>query len=179
MTFNVENSVFYSKCINDMVTVKYKKDAFSLFLDISVRNEYLKLFEAIDESQDIKGVAIINDTDFDDEASVKGFLELVRGSSSSDFTPGVGFYKENIIAKFRNSFGRIMLSSINLTKPQVAGTHGDATGEYLGSILPYDSRFATPETRFIFNNASWGLPVSPGLSYFLPRFIGQLHPAFR
>jgi enoyl-CoA hydratase/carnithine racemase len=39
--------------------------------------------------------------------------------------------------------------------------------------LPNDARFATPETRFILRNASWCLPVSPGLSYFLPRFIGQ------
>ena len=171
ITFDVENSIFQSHRVDDTVVMKYKENAFSLLMDIAVRDEFLKLFNAIDEALDIKGSVVVNDTDYDDEAGMKTLLELV--GSKDDSRSHTNFLSEDSIAKFRNSFGRRMLLNITMTKPQVSGIHGDVTGEYLGSVLPNDARFATPETRFIFRNASWGLPVSPGLSYFLPRFIGQ------
>ncbi len=171
ITFDVKNTVFQSSKIDNTVVLKYKENAFSLLMDIVVRDEYLKLVEAIDNTRDIKGIVVINDTDFDDEAGIKALLELI--GSHDDSQSHTNFLSEETIAKFRNSFGRRMLLNITMTKPQVAGMHGDVTGEYLGFILPNDARFATPETRFLFRNASWGLPVSPGLSYFLPRFIGQ------
>ena len=172
-TFDIENSVFHSCRVDETVVLKYKENAFSLLLDLAAREEYLKLLEATDETLEIQGLVVINDTAFDDEAGFQAFLELVRNVAPGSYSTGVGLHHENIIAKFRRFFGRRMLLSITMTKPQVAGIHGDVTGEYLGFILPYDTRFATPETRIKFRNASWGLPVSPGLSYFLPRFIGQ------
>jgi enoyl-CoA hydratase/carnithine racemase len=169
-TFDVENSVFYSSRVNDTVIFKYKENAFSLLKDVAVRDEFMKLIEATDESREIKGIVIINDTAFDDEAGMQAFIELLRSIANS---PGSGLYLDDTIAKFYIAYGRRMLLSISMTKPQVAGIHGDVTGEYLGFTLLYDSRFATPDTRIKFNNASFGLPVGPGLSHFLPRFIGQ------
>ncbi len=169
-TFDVENSVFHSSRDNDTIVFKYKENAFSLLQDVAVRDEFMKLIEATDETLEIKGIVIINGTAFDDEAGIQAFLELLRSIANS---PGSGLYLDNIINKFRTAYGRRMLLSISMTKPQIAGIHGDVTGEYLGFTLPYDSRFATPDTRIKFNNASSGLPVGPGLSYFLPRFIGQ------
>jgi 2-(1,2-epoxy-1,2-dihydrophenyl)acetyl-CoA isomerase len=171
ITFDVENSVFQSTSVDDTVVMKYKKNAFSLLRDVAIRDEYLKLVNAIDETHDIKGSVVINDSDYDGEAGIKALLEFIE--NRDDSRSQTHFLSENAIAIFRDSFGRRMLLSITMAKPQVAGIHGDVTGEYLGLTLPNDARFATPETRFIFGNASWGLPVSPGLSYFLPRFIGQ------
>lgn len=143
-----------------------------MFLDLVVRDEYLKLSEAIKESREIKGVVTINDPDFDDEAGIQSLLELVCGDGSSSRSEA-SFNSETVISKFRDTIGRRLLLNLAMTKPQVTGVHGDATSEYLGMILTSDARFATPETRFIFRNSSWGLPISPGLSHFLPRFIGQ------
>ena len=165
-TFDIENSAFGSRRIDDTVVLKYKENAFALFLDFMVRDEYLKLAEAIKESVEIKGVVTINDPDFDDEAGIQSLLEFVSSDNSS-------FNVETVIDKFRDTIGRRLLLNLAMTKPQVVGVHGDATSEYLGMILTSDARFATPDTRFIFRNSSWGLPISPGLSYFLPRFIGQ------
>ena len=171
-TFDIENSAFESKRMGDTVILKYKENAFALFLDVGIRNEYLKLVEAIKDSKEIKGSVTINAPDFDDEAGFQTLLELVCGGSDSGSFDS-RFKSETVISKFRDTIGKRMLSNIAMTKPQVVGVQGDATSEYLGLILCNDARFATPDTRFIFKNASWGLPVSPGLSYFLPRFIGQ------
>lgn len=167
--FDTENKVFHSSRINNTVIFKYKENAFSILEDIAVRDEFMKLIEAADETLEIKGIAIINDTAFDDEAGIQAFLELLRTTPSSPS----GLSLDNTIAKFCNASGRRMLLSIAMTKPQVAGIHGEVTAGYFGFTLPYDARFATPATRIKFENASLGLPVGPGLSYFLPRFIGQ------
>lgn len=167
--FDTENKVFHSSRINNTVIFKYKENAFSILEDIAVRDEFMKLIEAADETLEIKGIVIINDTAFDDEAGIQAFLELLRTTPSSPS----GLSLDNAIAKFCNASGRRMLLSIAMTKPQVAGIHGEVTAGYFGFTLPYDARFATPATRIKFENASLGLPVGPGLSYFLPRFIGQ------
>ena len=42
ITFDVENSVFPSSRLDDTVVLKYKENAFSLLMDIAIRDEYLK-----------------------------------------------------------------------------------------------------------------------------------------
>lgn len=99
-----------------------------MLLDIAIRDEHMKLIEATDEALEIKGLVVINDTDFDEEAAIQEFLELVRSCKPDSYMPDSGFYKEATIAKFRNALGQRMLLSITMSKPQVEGIHGDVTG---------------------------------------------------
>ncbi len=112
VTFDVENSEFQSSRVDDTVVLKYKENAFSLLMDIAIRDEYLKLVNSIDDTHDIRGSVTINDTGFDDEAGIKALLELV--GSSDDSQSRTNFLSENTIAKFRNSFGRRILLNITM-----------------------------------------------------------------
>jgi len=172
--FEIDNSVFYSTRINNAVVLEYRQAAFALIQDVAMAEAHMKLLEAVDKDSEVRGLVVINDMQFDEAAGLQKFLEYLQGGKNDDTGASGSFYlKENAIARFRNLLGQRMLLNLVMTKVQIAGFHGDITSEYLGIVLPFDARFATPDTRFNFSNARLGFPVTPGVSYFLPRFVGQ------
>jgi 2-(1,2-epoxy-1,2-dihydrophenyl)acetyl-CoA isomerase len=60
-----------------------------------------------------------------------------------------------------------------LAKPVVAAVHGAVAGAGLALILSCDVVVAAPETKFVFAYPAVGLTPDCGLSYLLPRAIGQ------
>ncbi len=59
------------------------------------------------------------------------------------------------------------------TKPVVAAVHGPAIGGGLGLALAADFRVTCPEARFAANFNRLGIHPGFGLSYMLPRLVGQ------
>lgn len=60
-----------------------------------------------------------------------------------------------------------------LQKPVVAAVHGAVAGAGLAVMLACDVIVAHPDTRFVFAYPSIGLTPDCGVSYLLPRAIGQ------
>lgn len=61
----------------------------------------------------------------------------------------------------------------DLAKPVVAGVQGAVAGAGLALMLSADLIVASPETKFVFAYPSVGLTPDCGLSYLLPRAVGQ------
>ncbi|UYM06272.1 enoyl-CoA hydratase/isomerase family protein [Solicola gregarius] len=61
----------------------------------------------------------------------------------------------------------------DLAKPVVAGVHGAVAGAGLALMLSCDIVVADPGTKFVFAYPSIGLTPDCGLSYLLPRAVGQ------
>jgi 2-(1,2-epoxy-1,2-dihydrophenyl)acetyl-CoA isomerase len=60
-----------------------------------------------------------------------------------------------------------------LPKPVVAGVHGAVAGAGLGLMLSCDLVVADPGTKFVFAYPGIGLTPDCGVSYLLPRAVGQ------
>ena len=60
-----------------------------------------------------------------------------------------------------------------LVKPVVAGVRGAVAGAGLALMLSCDLAVADPDTKFVFAYPSIGLTPDCGLSYLLPRAVGQ------
>lgn len=61
----------------------------------------------------------------------------------------------------------------DLAKPVVAGVRGAVAGAGLALMLSCDLVVAEPDTKFVFAYPSIGLTPDCGLSYLLPRAVGQ------
>ena len=158
-TFENNNSVFFSERVDHIVVIEFRKAAFNLLKDVASANEYMQLLKAADEDSEIKGIVLINDKQFEKSDVIQALIE----------NPG----NIKAIATFRNIIERLLLLSLNISKPIIAGFHGNVSSEYLSIVLPFDARIATTDTCINFNTMRFGLPPSPGLTFFLSRFIGQ------
>lgn len=158
-TFANDNSLFFSEQMGSTIVIEFRKAAFNLLKDVALANEYIQLIEAAEDDSTINGIVLINDKQFDEAAGIQA---LINNSGSI-----------KAIATFRNIIERLFLLYLTISKPVVAGVHGHITSEYLGIILPYDARIATVDSSINFTTTRLGLPPSPGLTFFLPRFIGQ------
>ena len=105
--FEVKNSAFHSKRVNDTVVIEYKKAAFTTLMDIAVRDAYMKLIETVDEDPEIKGLVVVNDTDFNEEEGMQALAGLWRDERlDASGKRSSSYLKEKAITTFRNAFGQ-------------------------------------------------------------------------
>ena len=171
--YDTDREEYQSYVKDDTFVVRLKGAAFSMTRDMSLFNEYIDLLNAVETEQSIQGYVQLCEAAYDARKGYETLLHLLTGPESSHFSNRVGFRFNAVMAHFRNAIGRLLLTHTQFSRPMVAGLHGELSGEYLGLVLPFDCRFATPETSISFLSMTYGLPVPPALSYFLPRYIGQ------
>ena len=105
---------------------------------------------------------------------------IVLCSSGSAFCAGADFSK-NTATSEQGAAGAIhpvyeeAIRLFSCTKPVVAAIHGPAIGGGLGLALVADFRVGCPEARFSANFNRLGLHPGFGLSFTLPRLIGNQH----
>ncbi|SDI49773.1 enoyl-CoA hydratase/isomerase family protein [Natribacillus halophilus] len=73
--------------------------------------------------------------------------------------------------------GRQALSIVHCDKPVIAAVNGIAAGAGLSLALACDMRFMSDQTRVTTGYVRRGLSPDAGMSYFLPRLIGQAKAA--
>jgi enoyl-CoA hydratase/carnithine racemase len=173
--FECDTPFFRSKLTRNVVITQLGPDAFSILTDSETRSEYLKFVDAVGNSPGAKGYVLVNDRIFDGRVEFEELIRLISGDETEYRVHGAyrGMLHDVIAARFRNSVGKLFFNMIKFEKPAVAAFQGKIRGEYLGWTLAYDSRIATVDTVFDFDNARIGIPASPGVTYLMPRYIGM------
>jgi enoyl-CoA hydratase/carnithine racemase len=173
--FEIDTTGFSSRLVKDTVVVHLKTQAMAIVTYVGTKQEFVEFLEAVGESSDVLGYVQINDSSWDSHTDVDEIVKQIFESDSEHFFGGGaqwGLFYDVTAARFRNSIGSILFSLIKFNKPAVAGFEGKVSGEYLGLTLAFDSRIATADTTYTFDNARTGLPASPGVAYLMPRYIG-------
>lgn len=172
--FELDTERFSSRLVDHTVVVHLKSLALEIVTDVDVKTNFVDHLKLVNDSPDARGYVQINDSGWDSQNAVDGFVEFILRNDVPHVSRGSyhGMFHDVIAARFRHSIGDILFRMIKLKKPAIAGLQGQISGEYLGLSLAFDSRIATADTTVSFDNARTGLPASPGVTYLMPRYIG-------
>ena len=175
--FNIVKDQFESRLVDGIVITQFKEKALEIVTNPAGNEDFYTILDSINDAPEIKGYVQINDGNWDSRRAVDSLVDLFVHDTDSIISGirHVGYKHDIIAGRFKHSLGRLLLSMIQFTKPAIAGMQGEISGEYLGMTLAFDSRIATSDTTFIFDNIRTGLPPSPGISLLMPKYIGIGH----
>ena len=120
------------------------------FFDAPLIKNIADAFDMLDETDDCRALVLASEG-----------KHFCAGANFSDKGPDVGPLYEQAARVFASR------------KPVVAAVQGSAIGGGLGVALVADFRVASPETRFAANFVKLGIHPGFGLTYTLPKLIGQ------
>lgn len=144
-----------------------KAGAFNILTSLAAKQKLLDLLVELDQADAIKGLVLINSDDYPGDEKYRTFLrQVMLGGSENVHEHGLK------VARTRNAISQLVLVTAKFGKPMVAGVQGRITGEFFGSVLPFDYRFATDDTVLMFPHVPLGFPPSGALAYYLNRFVG-------
>ena len=129
-----------------------------------MQDEMIKVFDYIDENDDIKAVIITG--------SGKAFCagaDLVEGANTFNYgEQGNKLSNED----HRDGGGMVALRIYESKKPVIGAINGDAVGVGVTMTLPMDIRIASDKARFGFVFSRRGAVPEACSSWFLPRIVG-------
>jgi len=170
----VSTDSFDSNLNQGTLVVRLKSSAMDILTDLDATSAFRELLELADVETDVSGYAQINDGKWDSRTDVDSLSKAVSESNELHVQRGqiYGYHSDLLVARFKNTVGNYLHQVMGISKPTVAGFSGRISAEYLGLTLAFDSRVATRDTTFSFDNVRTGLPASPGVTSLMPRFIG-------
>jgi 2-(1,2-epoxy-1,2-dihydrophenyl)acetyl-CoA isomerase len=116
------------------------------------------------------------------EASLKGLLITGAGDSFSSggdldtIRACLNDETADVVAVSRKQVSLLQQAIVNIRRmsfPVVAAVNGLAAGSGFGLALACDDRVASPRARFMAAYGAVGLTPDAGLTYFLPRIVGD------
>ena len=170
----VSTDSFDSNVNQGALVLRLKASAMDILTDLDATSAFRELLELADEEPGVSGYAQINDGNWNSRADVDSLSKAVSESSELRVERGhdYGYHSDLLVARFKNTIGNYLHQVMGFSKPTVAGFNGRISAEYLGITLAFDSRVATRDTTFSFDNVRTGLPASPGVTCLMPRYIG-------
>ena len=103
----------------------------------------------------------------------KGFCAGMDLSASTAANAGQPDFDPRSMAQaLRVGVHAIVTELWEMDKPTVAAVNGAAVGPGAHLALACDFAVVTPETKFVWSFAKWGLVVDAGGAYLLPRLVG-------
>jgi enoyl-CoA hydratase/carnithine racemase len=127
------------------------------FVSLGFMRDLADAFEAADADGEVRGIVL--------QAEGRSFC---AGADFANTDEADAVTSDGIPALYREAV-RLYSSA----KPVVAAIQGAAVGAGLGLALLADFRIVSPEARFVGNFVKLGFHPGLGISYALPRLIGQ------
>lgn len=140
---------------NFVATVEIQRPPFNFF-DYALIQQIADAFEA-----------------FDKDAGVRSIVLAAQGKA---FCAGANFGDRSRSSENSDSGNHLYVEAVRLfrtSKPIVGAMHGAAVGGGLGLAMMPDFRVGCPESRFSANFTRLGFYPGFGLTYTLPRLIGE------
>lgn len=152
----------------DVAVFDLKKNAFTLLVDLNAKKQFFDVLSSVEHSPSIKGVVVLNTDEYRGERAFNDFLLHVMGKGRES-EESLGFKT----SRFLQATHQLTLEAVRFTKPMVAGLQGHITGEFLGTVMPFDFRYAAEDVEIEFPNVALGFPPSAPLTFYLLRNLGE------
>ncbi len=163
---DIENDVFSCMEKDNFAVLSLKENALKISTSVGVKEELFSALSAVEESKIIKGLILINSTQYPGDVEYLRLLKGIIGSESYE-------RNKHTVEKLKNMQSQIMSILLKFEKPIVAGMHGNIEPFFTGIGLAADFRFATPETDLVRVNTKLGLPPDGVVAFFLMHNLGR------
>jgi enoyl-CoA hydratase/carnithine racemase len=134
---------------------------------LATKNRFVQLLDEIEDSVDIRGLALIDPGSYTGVQRYREFLESVM--ARGELTRSSSGLR---VSQWGNALGQIALRLCEFTKPIVGGMSGAIGGGHLEIMLACDFRIATTNVSFSFPNVSLGFPPPGTLVFYLLQNCG-------
>ena len=161
-----DNDVFSCTQNDKYAILSLKENALEISTSVGVKEKLFSVLSAVEESKSIRGLILVNSTQYPGDAEYVKLLKRLIGSESYE-------RNKHTVGKLKNMQSQIMSILIKFEKPIVAAMHGIIEPFFMGIGLAADYRFATPETDLVRINTKLGLPPDGVVAFFLMQNLGQ------
>lgn len=159
------NECFTCRQENEFAILVLKERAQKILTTVRVKEDLMSLLSAVQDSPDIKGLALIDSTEYPGDVEYKRFLEVFLEGELHE-----GKWRYGLT--YKTAIHQLLDIIINFSIPIVGGMNGNIEPTAFGMSLAFDFRLATEKTNFLHPNMRLGLPPSGVLSFFLVRNVG-------
>lgn len=166
---------FTGEIKNSFAYVILKGNAFKSISNIMRNQDFLPWFDKIENTKELKGVVVLNEPGSMGESAYTEFLSDLTGER---IIPGRRINIEKFKCKEIRAIEINMVSNLIrrislFTKFFVVAFRDDVVTPFIGVSLAADFRVVSEEIKFSFAHATYGLPPSGALPFFLPKYISQ------
>jgi len=158
-----------------VVILKQKQNVFNLMTDLEKAERYMDLLSLIEKNQEIKVVLSIFEPDVLGEAAYAQYISSLCGEDIELNNLDKNWqFKSNASRLHQMYFQQNTINQrVNSKKIIIDCLQGEVVTPFFGETLAADFRFITENTQFTLSHKKYGLHPSGGLSFFLPRYIGE------
>jgi len=164
------------KCfVKEFIAVlKIKANAFYSLTNLDESRKLIYWFDAVEESEEIKAVLMLNEKGSFGTAAYEVFVTSVSGK---DFTSKKvkelsDSDRADIRVKEVNVLNNFITIVINSKKLMISGLHGTIVTPFFGASLATNYRIASEDKVFSLIHHNYGLHAGGALPFFLPKYIG-------
>jgi len=162
--------------VDDAVVIfKLKSDVFNLMTDLNKSERYMELMSVIEQTREIKVVLSIFEPDALGESAYAQYISNLCGEN-------IDLHNLDQNWRFKSNPSRLRLmyfqqntinQRVNSKKIIIDCLQGDVVTPFFGESLAADFRFVTENMQFSLPHRKYGCYPSGGLSFFLPRYVGE------
>ena len=162
--------------IEDAVVIfKLKSDVFNLMTDLNKSEHYMELMSVIEKTDEIKVILSIFEPDALGDSAYAQYISNLCGENIElhDLDKNWQF-KSKPPRLHQMYFQQNSINQrVNSKKIIIDCLQGEVATPFFGQTLAADFRFVTNNMQFSLSHRKYGFHPSGGLSFFLPRYVGE------
>lgn len=160
---------------DDIAILRFGKNAINYLIDLSKRDNYFELLDAVNEDPEIKILLRLCEPGSLDETSYREYIKSLSGEgvtlndlgSSRNFKGSVGRTRQLCFHQYS------IMRNLSSKTLMIDGLQGTIVTPFFGQSLSADLRFVSEDMCYSLEHKKYGLHPTGALPFFLPRYIGQ------
>ena len=162
--------------IEDAVVIfRLKSNAFNLMTDLDKAGRYFDLMSVIEQTPEIKVIMSIFEPDALGDIAYAQYISNLCGENIELKDLDGNWRFKQKLPRLRQMYFQqdTIRQRVNSKKIFIDCLQGSVVTPFFGESLAADFRFVTEKMQFALSHKKYGLHPSGGLSFFLPRYVGE------
>ncbi len=155
-----DTPIFSASLTGQTVIIRLKADAFKIYHKATYMNEFLQCMNNYEVDENIRGILIIDSTDYHDVEQYQNFLQTMQHEKAS-------YAKEKGITRYSNASKRVTMLLNQFSKPIVFAIDGAVPIDSFGYFLAGDYVMTSDNFQIQFPSVPLGITPTGAATFFL------------